>query len=98
MESGQEFIAKLPSHLLWDVDPASLDADQHAAFLIRRIMDRGDSEEVRQAWSYYGAQRVRDALVQAPALNRKTLSFFANQFQIPSNTFRAWQQPLHWDS
>jgi hypothetical protein len=46
-EAGHDFIHQLPLHLLWDVERSGLDADQHAAFLICRIMDRGDIEQMR---------------------------------------------------
>jgi hypothetical protein len=96
MSAGHDFINKLPPQLLWDVDPSSLDADQHAAFLICRIMDRGDIEQVRHAWSYYGEEQIKQALLAAPSLGRKTITFFANQFVIPCEAFRSWQRNSHW--
>lgn len=96
MSSSKEFISQLSSHLFWDVDRASLDPEQHANFLICRIMERGSSEEVRLAWSYYGEDCVRDALLQSTALSSRTIHFFANQFRLSCDAFRAYQRRQNW--
>lgn len=96
MTAEQEFISELSPHLFWDVERSSIDAKQNAAFLICRVMERGSSAEVRRVWSYYGEAEVREALVNAPALNRKTISFFANQFQISREQFRAYKRGQNW--
>ena len=96
MTAKREFIAGLAPHLLWDVDAASLDAETHAAFLICRVMERGGADDVRCVWRFYGEARVRDALLHAPSLTRKTVRFFANQFRIPCEAFRSWQREQQW--
>jgi len=84
-------VQKIPSfpQLLWDVDPDQVDLEKHAGFLIPRIMDRGTMEHVMWAWDFYGAGRIQDVLVQAPCLQKKTIAFFACQFGIPREAFRA---------
>jgi hypothetical protein len=96
MSAAQQFLDQLSEHLFWDVAPESIDADRNAAFLICRIMERGSSEDVRAAWSYYGEARVRDALVKAPSLTKKTMHFFAYQFRIPLEAFRAYGRANNW--
>ena len=96
MSSDTEFVSQLSSHLFWDVDRLALNSEDHASFLICRIMERGSSEDVRLAWRYYGEDRVRDVLLQAPALSRKTINFFANQFRLSCDAFRAYQRGQNW--
>jgi hypothetical protein len=96
MRIADDFVSRLPSHLFWDVDRETLHPDAHARFLICRVMERGKPEDVRLAWNYYGAARIRDELIQAPSLSRKTLNFFANQFQLPRDAFRAHQRGQNW--
>lgn len=98
MLEASEFIKQLSPHLFWDVETAALDAERHAGFLICRVMERGDSQDVRLAWRYYGEERVREALLQAPALSPRTLQFFANQFRLPCEAFRAYQRGQNWMS
>jgi len=97
--SFREFIGELSRHLFWDVDPASLGQGKHDSFLIARVMDRGTLEDVRLAWGYYGPDKVREALLESPVLGEKTLSFFANQFELPREAFRAFRhQGTPWKS
>lgn len=96
MPSATDFVSQLSSHLFWDVDRSTLNPEDHAGFLICRIMERGSSEEVRLAWHHYGEDRVREALLQAPSLSRKTIHFFANQFRLSCDAFRAYQRGQNW--
>jgi hypothetical protein len=96
MSSGHVLLDQLSGHLFWDVDRDRIDPETHARFLISRIMDRGTREDVRAAWSYYGGECIREALVEAPSLGSKTISFFANQFALPKEAFRAYQRSSNW--
>lgn len=87
--SRSRFLEELSDHLFWDVDRSSVDPEKHVRFLIWRIMDRGTREDARLAWAHYGPEEVKAALLESPALDRKTIAFFANQFQLPREAFRA---------
>ncbi|WP_417999889.1 DUF6922 domain-containing protein [Kiritimatiella glycovorans] len=52
-------------------------------FLITRIMERGTLKDVMLAWAFYGEDRVREALVSARALSRKTISFLSSTWGHP---------------
>ncbi len=92
------FTQQLSDHLFWDVDRSSVDAEKHRKFIIPRIMDRGTLDDVQAAWRYYGEEKIREALLNARVLHKKTIAFFANQFQLPCERFRAFQtQAGTWD-
>lgn len=97
MFSAQTFLDQLSTHLFWDVNRDSVDAEAHADYLIWRIMERGTQADVRSAWVYYGEGRIRQALMEAPSLTAKTMSFFANQFALPREAFRAYQRSSNWN-
>jgi len=86
----QEFSRGLSEHLYWDVERCKVDADKHRQFMIPRIMDCGTLSDVKAAWAYYGEPCIRDTLLNARALNKKTIAFFANQFELPRERFRAF--------
>ena len=86
-----EFSQQLSDHLFWDVDRASVDVEENRQFMIARIMDRGTLVDVTAAWNYYGEAKVRDVLLDAASLHRKTIAFFANQFNLPRERFRAFR-------
>ena len=83
------YLDRLSAFLFWDTDPAGVDTDRHEAFIITRVMDRGTRDDVKATWEFYGADRIREVLVAAPCLDKKTIAFFANQFGLPCEVFRA---------
>jgi hypothetical protein len=89
---NKDLISQLPAHLFWDVDMQNMDEQQHRNFIICRVMDRGDRGEAYAVWRHYGKETVKQALLQAPSLQRKTIYFFANQFHLPPEDFRAFRK------
>ena len=96
MSAAASFLNQLSEHLFWDVDRGSIDPDRNAGFLLPRIMDRGTLDDVQAAWAYYSEAQINDVLLTAPSLTRKTIAFFANQFQLPREAFRAYQRESNW--
>jgi len=85
------FTQQLSAHLFWDVDRATVDPEEHRRFIIPRVMDRGTLEDVKAAWSYYGEETIREVLLNAASLHKKTIAFFACQFDLPRERFRAFR-------
>lgn len=96
MTAGKQLLAQLSDALFWDVERASVDLETHADFLIVRVMERGTREDVRMVWTYYGQDRVRESLLSSPSLSRKTIAFFANQFGLSRDAFRAHNRAHCW--
>ena len=44
--------------LFWDVDPAAIDPVEHSRFVIERIMDFGNDDEVRWMWQVYPKEEL----------------------------------------
>jgi len=59
--------------IFWDVDFDNLDYDKRANFIIERVFDRGDVEDIRQCRRYYGDGKVADALTNAKWLMKETV-------------------------
>ena len=91
METGT-LIGTLSKHLFWDVDAESMNTESHRSFIITRVMDRGTSPDVQAVWNQYGEETVKEVLLHAPSLQRKTIFFFANQFQMNPEEFRAYRK------
>ncbi len=87
-----DIIQQLSDHLFWDVKRQEIEPTKHKRYIIIRTMDRGTSQDVRLVWDYYGAETIKDELLHAPSLHLKTISFFANQFHIPPEDFRAYHK------
>ena len=97
---SQDFLETLSPTLFWDVDPATVDADVHKRFVICRVMDRGSREDVRLTQAFYSQAEIKEALLGARTLHKKTIAYFAVMFDLPREAFRAYtDQPVRtWDA
>lgn len=59
--------------IFWDVNFEKLDIDAKADFVITRVFERGDIEDIRQCRRYYGDEKVRVSLLNAKYLPEKTI-------------------------
>lgn len=59
--------------IFWDVDVNSLDFDKRSAFVIQRVFERGDVQDIRTCRRYYGDDRIKTALTQAKWLPLNTI-------------------------
>lgn len=58
----------LAKRIFWDVDFEKMDYDAKANFVIERVFERGDVEDIRQCRRYYGDEKVTEALLKAKFL------------------------------
>ncbi len=66
--------------LFWDV--AGLDPRQNERFIIERILAFGDEEDFHWAEDFYGAEKIKKALLRSRTLDKKSLSFWRYYFNI----------------
>jgi len=76
--------------IFWDIDPASLDFSKDAGFIITRVLMRGTMQDWEQAKSFYGLDKIRESVMKARYLDKKTLAFCSTIFSIPVNQFRCY--------
>lgn len=50
--------------LFWDVDPRTIDPKKHARYIIERVMDFGNDQEVRWLFYHYPRRMLRETLEQ----------------------------------
>jgi hypothetical protein len=55
--------------IFWDVVFEKIDYDAKAAFVIERVFERGDVEDIRQCRRFYGDKKIESALTQAKWLS-----------------------------
>jgi hypothetical protein len=76
----------LPERLFsyfWDVDPSLLDVESDRSFIIRRLFERGDLEEVRWLLRAYPPQELRSQLTSCRSLTPKSAQFWAMLLDVP---------------
>lgn len=48
--------------LFWDVDLSFLDSKEHSSYIIERVLDFGDDEDIRWLFSTYPKAVIRETL------------------------------------
>lgn len=76
--------------IFWDVDFDKLDYDAKASFIIERVFERGDVEDIRHCRRYYGDKMVVEALLNAKFLSLGTWHFVSSVFEQPLEAFRCY--------
>jgi hypothetical protein len=52
--------------LFWDADPAGIEEEAHASWVIARVLSHGTWRTVRALLRHYGRERIRRFFVVAP--------------------------------
>lgn len=76
--------------IFWDVNFEHIDYDAKANFVIERVFERGDVEDIRQCRRYYGDEKVASALLNAKYLPLQTLHFASAIIDKPLTEFRCY--------
>jgi hypothetical protein len=64
---------KLDKKIFWDVDYDNLDWEKYAHWVIVRVFERGDVEDIRQVRRHYGDDLLREALTKTKWLPLKSI-------------------------
>jgi len=81
---------KFDKRIFWDVNMDAMDMDAKASFVIERVFERGDVEDIRNCRRYYGDERVIESLLKAKFLPLDTTYFVSAIFNKPLQDFRCF--------
>ena len=70
--------------IFWDVVFENIDYDKKANFVIERVFERGDVDDIRNCRRYYGDEKITDALLNAKFLPEHTMYFATEVINNPS--------------
>jgi len=77
--------------IFWDVDYDKLDIDEKADFVIARVFERGDIEDIRHCRRYYGDEKISVSLLNARFLPEHTMYFAAAIIDKDITEFRCYK-------
>ncbi|SMD42242.1 hypothetical protein SAMN00777080_0782 [Aquiflexum balticum DSM 16537] len=77
--------------IFWDVDFEKLDYDAKANFVIERVFERGDVQDIRNCRRYYGDEKISKALLNAKFLPEMTMYLAAAVIDKPITEFRCYK-------
>lgn len=77
--------------IFWDVNFEQLDYDAKANFVIERVFERGDVDDIRNCRRYYGDVKVSEALLNAKYLPLHTIYLASAVIDKPIEDFRCYK-------
>jgi len=100
IENTKRKTPQFQRRIFWDIDFDRLDYDLRANFIIERVFERGDVEDIRECRRYYGDDKISDALTNAQWLLKETVYFAAAIFKNKLTDYRCYRSaqsnPQHW--
>ena len=73
--------------IFWDVVFENIDYDAKANFVIERVFERGDVDDIRNCHRYYDQDEVREALLNAKFLPMATMYLSSAVIDWPMTDF-----------
>ncbi|MCC6186210.1 MAG: hypothetical protein IT256_03565 [Chitinophagaceae bacterium] len=77
--------------IFWDVQFDTIDYDNRARFVIERVFERGDVEDIRQCRRYYGDDKIREILLKTQYLPERRIYLAAAVLAEPLTNFLCYK-------
>jgi len=85
----------LPKYVFWDVNPENLDFTKDKKFIISRMFERGNLDDVLSLVTYYGKNEAGDTLKSNKYLSRPGLFLAHSLLGLPLRDFNAYVTLKH---
>ena len=99
--SGNEYINMFSAHLFWDVRKEDVDFDEHAQYIIKRVLEYGLLEDWNLIRQYYGLSKIVEVAKELRDLEPRPLAYISAVSKTPKEQFRCyiWKQSniQHWN-
>ena len=100
--SQASFISeKLSKHLFWDMNATLLDKEKNKTIIIERVFNRGDIDDLKIIMKLYSIETIKQEIIKAGFLDKKTLHWASLFLKIPKIEFRCYKKTqskqVHWN-
>lgn len=82
---------ELDKNIFWEVNFEKIDYEKNADWVIVRVFERGDVQDIRNCRRFYGEEKIKFALINAKFLMLKTLYLASAVVQKPIEEFRCYK-------
>lgn len=80
--------------IFWDVDFENLNYDKRQRFVIERVFERGDVDDIRQCRRYFGDEIISEILLSAKYLPLRKIYLAAAIIDQPISNFLCYKNRL----
>lgn len=77
--------------IFWDVDVEKMDINTKANFIIERVFDRGDVEDIRYCRRFYGDEKIKEVLLNVKSLRYERIHLASAVINEPIEAFRCYK-------
>ena len=77
----------IPARLLWEYDYNTFNFDRSYKIVIERVLERGDIQEWREIFSYYGVEKILETIDWSAQLQLRDKEF--SRFFLKSDILNA---------
>lgn len=81
--------------LFWDVKKEEVDPERYPSYIISRIMDYGDVEDVKWMLKTFSREQIIEVVKKRRGLSRKSAIFWSVYFEIPREEIECLKSPYH---
>ena len=85
-----EYINRFSSYLFWDVDKKELNMDNHAPYIIKRVLEYGQLADWNLLCEYYTLPGITIRAKEFKELESRALSYISVVSNTPINQFRCY--------
>ena len=89
-------VVKLPPYFkpyFWDIDYNSLDLHDNAGFVIKRVLDRGNTKAIKWLFNNYSITTIKNILFEIRDISPKTANFWADALKLDKSKIACLQKP-----
>jgi hypothetical protein len=90
IERGNEI--RFRKSLFWDLPPDNLDLKKNKKLILERVFSRGNLKEFQTINRYYSRDEIRETVVKIGSLDKKTLYFLSNTYQLKPSDFQCFKK------
>lgn len=94
-------LSSLPKNYFWDLNAEKLDDNLNKRIIIERVFSLGDIEDLKKIIEFYGLKTIKQEIVKAGQLDKKTLNWASKFLKIPKKNFLCYSKiqsnQVHWN-
>lgn len=77
--------------LFWDINFEDIDYEANSIFVIERVFERGDVEDIRQCRRYYGDTIIKDTFLNSKYIIQNRLHLISTIIDQPIQNFKCYK-------
>jgi hypothetical protein len=88
--TNSEYLDKFSKNLFWDADISQMKMEDHAPYIIQRVLEFGQMDDWRLINHYYGLERITEECKKIRTLDPVCLSFICTISHTKEEEYRCY--------